>query len=380
MEDNRPEIKTDPAGKNAAGNDPGKAKMEDRIARCFTMAFEHQADDRDWKSIEDLNRVPPLVKTDHLTEAMAILDANAVTYADFDFIYAWKASIYQRQQMYDRAGEILTLGLEKAKAKHLLCDRLGYLHAELGAMETAVSWWVKSITLMSTGRARFIWEPFLYMAYVAKNCDCPKEYQILYTIASQVHGTISLTPEAEKDLEKKTRNLNSEFVPMVIRHLCKKYLAGRFAPSRKSKLEPQKRLPADSYALPGKTTTTQEHRINLKWTGIAIAAAIAAVVLIFLLLASGGNPNVPDKKDGLTGITKQTMPQDNNSPASQPQKPKPADIKPPVTEQDPPPPETPAVKTDTSRPVQKNIPQEHKTKAGYLKQKTKQPGPNLQKK
>lgn len=196
------------------------------VDACFSFDYTHCEDGRVWSKIEGLKEVPGLVKQDRLEDAWSILEAHQKTFYDFDFIYAWKALIFQKNGQVDAAKKTLRSGLMHAKGKFLLYDRFGFLEYETGDLNQAVSWWIKSIVTMVTANTVTMWEPFIYLAYVARACGSETHFKTLMAQVADisVHGELSLEANAVKRLHEKASTLPVASVLKAIDCLCKTFI------------------------------------------------------------------------------------------------------------------------------------------------------------
>ena len=367
-----------------------KIQSDKQISDYFDIDFDHVKENRDWKTMETLNLVPGLVKENRLDEALKILDDQPQSLNDFDFIYAWKAFVYQKQQEFDQAEEILFKGIKNAKAKNLICDRLGYLYYEIGAMENAVKWWLKSVLVMTQSKASFLWEPFLYLAYTAKGCGRNKEYHMLMHIAWQSHGKIMLQKEAEADLLKKAADLKTSSVPEAIKILCTLLDPPDPVDNPESEcLDDEKKLdtPMDKH----RNHMEKKHFFSgWEWRlTLLVVAAVVAFLLFNFFFNRSVQVHPPQKQIPAAEDPKASIPLDHppSSRTNTDQYKKPAldkDYKNSNTAGTAPLsiPDTPHLSKDKS-PVSRpslDARVDHKIKSGYLKNKTKQPILNLQKK
>lgn len=216
---------------------------DDYVDGCFSFDFPLGTDPRVWWEIDGLKDVPGLVKEDRLEEAWAILDAGQDAFDDFDFIYAWKSLIFQKNGQFEAAGKTLTSGLTRARKKSVLCDRFALLEYETGHMDTAVQWWIRSIVAMVSTHTVTLWEPFLYLAYVARARGSETHFKILMARVTEisVHGELGLEETAVKALYEKTSRLSGLPVLKALELLCDHFLKD---------LEHKETAPALKTALP----------------------------------------------------------------------------------------------------------------------------------
>ncbi len=193
---------------------------------CFSFAISNEHEKRNWSRIDEFKGVPDLVKKEDYNKAWFILDHVSAQYTDYNFIYAWKATILQKKKDYNAARDILIKGIKNAKSTHLLCERMGYLEFESGDINDAVMWWIRSVVLMNQPNATKRWEGLLYLSYIAKACGWKSNHEILMTIVSRIsiHGRLELESETIALLEKKVPELETKPIEKAIGHLCVYYL------------------------------------------------------------------------------------------------------------------------------------------------------------
>ncbi len=283
-----------------AGKPPSAAGDDAVLSDCFSFDFRQHTEIRDPSKIEGLKDVAALVNNGDLDQALSILERNEETYADFEFIYAWKAQIYQKKEAVDQAGAILDAGLETARTRHLICARLGFLEAGKGSIDIAVKWWIRSICLMHADGRAVIWEPFLYLGHVARSIGLEKESCALVDAANMVcrQGDLELEPEAADQLTRLSGSLKTSWVPAAIRRLYHTCLSGDLSPEQQ--IDPAGESPADpipdSNASIKGTRKGRQHKAGKRRMVIpaVAAAAVLALMLYFFLPENDHQQASPD--------------------------------------------------------------------------------------
>lgn len=209
---------------NLSEQEPGTvpSSFEKELAECFSSNPVQEPETRNASQMRGLSQVPGLVKSGHPDKAWEILCSLEIDYPDFDFIFTWKAHILHKKGDNASAEKVLQQGLEKAKAKHLILERLGFLAWESGNLEDAVKGWVKSIVLIHQGARPVLWEPFLYLSHVARVLGCSKEFEQLQAAANSAcqPGEVDLTPDAAQRLAELSAELKQTWVRGAIEQLC----------------------------------------------------------------------------------------------------------------------------------------------------------------
>jgi tetratricopeptide (TPR) repeat protein len=202
---------------------------DDFCDSCFVLDFLPSPDDRIPSRMDGLKEIPGLVKQGLLEDAWMILDQHHQTLKDLDFIYAFKALILQKNGRTDAAEKILLAGLESGRGKFLLYERLGFLCFETGRLAEAVRCWIKSIVAMRMLNQVTMWEPFLYLAAVAKALAGETHAKILSDYATKLspHGELSLDDNALKRLNEQAQGLSAPSVLKALDVLCLHFLQPR---------------------------------------------------------------------------------------------------------------------------------------------------------
>ncbi len=398
---NPPATVAGPSDSNQGGTYQNDSSRNKEIEECFSFEFVQKKEDRIWSQIDYLKSIPERVKKGQLEQALSILDNQTVPFSDFDFIYAWKAQIFHKQGDTDAAVTMLHNGLNQARTKHLLYDRLGFLAAETGDMESAVKCWIKSIVVMSKYGPNTLWEPYLYLAYIARACGLAIQEKILMQMACKIclQGAPDLTPDAAQALLNNASSLKSTWVPRAVHLLCDAWIK-EASNKEKSTQEPIiDPVLADTNPNIGFLPPLPEETSNKNKT-IAVITILVLVImgvyLFFFRSAPAPMVKVPDTLPKQQDIQKKTLP----LPVVQPKVfsgtkpiPLPQEI-PPVPEKRKPiieqlqsikqvlAPESPTTHIEKQQPQESQMEQEtvHKAKLPYLKPKTKLPEIQLQKK
>ncbi len=195
------------------------------VEECFSFDLPLKVEKRNPSQIQGLKDIPGLVKKNRLKEAWQILDTHQDKYIDLDFIYVWQAMILERSGRIPEAKEILADGLKHATQKHVLCDRMGFLAYKADDMAGAIKWWIRSVVAMHKIQTVTMWEPFLYLAYVAQGFGNENAFQSLMVQVTKisVHGELQLEKDAQKNLNKMLKTLPLESVTNALDILCTRF-------------------------------------------------------------------------------------------------------------------------------------------------------------
>ncbi len=382
--DNSKKIKPASLGQPVENNPPLPEK-DTNSDHCFSPDLIQDDEKRVWSKIEELNQIPALVKESKLDEALEVIEACESRFADFDFIYAWKANIHHKKGNINTARQILMAGLSSSVSKHLICDRLGFLESQTGDIESAVQWWIKSIVLMSRNNRDTLWEPFLYLAHIAGSIGCDDQARVLMAAANKacIPGDIDLTPEAAKRLSDGASELINTWVGDAIKRLCNTLLTdpthGPDTTGQAPPKEPKKQI--DIIPNPRK------NKMRVRVIFFILLAAAAIIFVFFFNQEDSPSPVRVDSLPEEPDVTAPVISEPDPVPATPADKPvikkaAPAEKKSPLPETLPT--VIPPV-SDTKKQPQAVTPAPaplvpHKKRPSYMKQKTKQPETSLKKK
>ncbi len=255
---------------------------------CFILDSPPAPDDRIGAQMEGLKDVPGLVKKGLLEEAWMILDTHHLNLKDFDFIYAFKALILQKNGQPDAAKKTLLAGLKFGLGKFLLYERLGFLFFETGQLSEAIKCWIKSIVAMKMLNKMSMWEPFLYLAAVAKALSDDTRYRVLMARVREIsgHEDLSLDDNALKKLNELTHQLSKASVLKALDILCRHYIPGQDP-------EPHQAIPGINPPAPPNVPAGRDHLSEFKslfgenkkkaWITRFIMAILALSLILFFL-------------------------------------------------------------------------------------------------
>lgn len=352
---------------------------DDFCDSCFVLDFLPSPDERIPSRMDGLKEVPGLVKQGLPDDAWMILDQQHQTLKDLDFIYAFKALILQKNGRPEAAKKILLAGLEFGRGKFLLYERLGFLYFETGRLAEAVRCWIKSIVAMRMLNQVTMWEPFLYLAAVAKALSGETHAGILTAYATRLspHGELSLDDKALKRINEQALGLSAPSILKALDILCLHFLQ-----TRDSLFDP---------AFPGIPPAGQPHDASSRkpfllirrlwgkggkdpWiTRLAVITLCLALILFFLQFLKS-----PEKTPETSISTTPTEIRQNSEPVEEMKSPLPSPREPiaPVIPEKIPAAEIKATKTDSGvESTDGLIP--HKEKYSFLKSKTKSVQPDI---
>jgi tetratricopeptide (TPR) repeat protein len=346
---------------------------------CFVLDFLPSPDERIPSRMDGLKEIPGLVKQGLLDDAWIILDQHHQTLKDLDFIYAFKALILQKNGRPDAAEKILLAGLESGRGKFLLYERLGFLCFETGRLAEAVRCWIKSILAMRMLNQVTMWEPFLYLAAVAKALSGETYAKILTAFATRLspHGELSLDDKALKRLNEQAPELSAPSVLKALDVLCLHFL------------QPRDSLSAPAFpGIPpaghphGPTTRKPFLLIRRLWgkggkdpwiNRLAVIVLCLALILFFLQFLKSSDRTMETSTSTAPPEIRQNLreTEDLKKPLPAPQTP----IARPMTEKEP------VVEVEAEKPDRAVNPAEdpipHKTKYSFLKSKIKTVHPDV---
>jgi tetratricopeptide (TPR) repeat protein len=345
---------------------------------CFVLDFLPSPDDRIPSRMEGLKEIPGLVRQGLLEDAWMILDQHHQTLKDLDFIYAFKALILQKNGRPEAAKKILLAGLESGRGKFLLYERLGFLAFETGRLAEAIPCWIKSIVAMKMLNQVTMWEPFLYLAALAKALSSEAHAKILSAYATKLspHGELSLDDKALKRLNEQALGLSAPSILKALDVLCLHFL------------QPQGSHPHPAFPGPppagyphGPMGRTPFLLIRHLWgkggkdpwiTRLAVIVLCLALILFFLqFLKSPEKTSETSTSTAPPEIRQDSGPVEETQPLPAPQEP----VAPVAPEKNPAA-EIKATKTDSGVEAADD-PIPHKGKYSFLKSKTKTLDPDI---
>ena len=157
------------------------------IDSCFEIDFPVEREGREWTSMPDVVSLAPIHNEDLAAgEYMSRLSRKIETLPDFDLLYFWLAGVYMEQANYDRASSVLRDGLDKAKAKHALCTRMGDIHLSKSSLADAVRWWIRSCSIQLQGSVLDDYNPFLDLSIVCDQLGSSEDSVWLLQMADRI--------------------------------------------------------------------------------------------------------------------------------------------------------------------------------------------------
>jgi tetratricopeptide (TPR) repeat protein len=138
---------------------------------CLIPAFREMPESRHWTEMPDHKRVNDPLNAGDYPKAAAAAKELAKQYPDLDAVYVlWAEALIG---MRDLAGarKIAQQGLERSRSKHDLCNVLGKISWNAGALDETVYWWTQGLQCQETlGESNnFGNDPntYLYLAEIA---------------------------------------------------------------------------------------------------------------------------------------------------------------------------------------------------------------------
>jgi len=201
---------------------------EQYIYDCLRQKYQELPETRSWNSDPVFRKVlDPLNAGDN---AVACREAEALIaqFPDFADLYVWWGSALLRMGALDKSRQILKEGLERARQKFPLCDRLGEVEWKARDLKTAVYWWVQGLHCqesLSESNYGGYDGVYLYLYYIADGCGLTDLSSAFLTRVDIIRpGGIRLNSEAARDLSDLTRKAINTEVPEVLRKLGAMYL------------------------------------------------------------------------------------------------------------------------------------------------------------
>jgi len=207
------------------------ATDEQYVTDCLRQKYEEISETRSWNSDPAFRKVlDPLNSGDNVGACKAA-ELLVAQFLDFANLYDWWGSALLRMGSLDKARQVLKDGLEKAKEKYTLCNRLGEVEWKAVDLNTAVYWWAQglqcqeSLSLSNYGGSE---GAYLYLHYVAEGLglsECSKAF--LMRVDSIRPGMIRLNTETANDLISLARRAGTLSVRQVLNELVQTYIIPR---------------------------------------------------------------------------------------------------------------------------------------------------------
>lgn len=246
-------------------------------AECFEIAFAELQDDREADTVPGGKSVYEAANAGRTEEALQAALALRERQPDYDFVYCWLGTLYQRQNKPREAEQALLTGLKVARRKWSLCDYLGDFHWSQHDLRSAVQWWLRSAVLQVFSRTMRDQGPFLYLAEVARALGMSAPMNHLHQHAQQIRRDVSLSPQACQQVALAVlAAMHKDDLKAVIERLDREYLAsGEAAPTPPRYPTARKEVPAaaEGYALAPLENETPAPMAEHKNATVASAAA-----------------------------------------------------------------------------------------------------------
>jgi len=198
------------------------------INDCLRQKYEELHETRSWNSDPVFGKVlDPLNSGDNVA-ACREAEALVAQFPDFADLYVWWGSALLRSGALDRSRGILKEGLERARQKFPLCDRLGEVEWKARDLKTAVYWWgqglhcQESLSESNYGGYEGV---YLYLYYIADGCALADLAAAFLRRVDLIRpGGIRLSSEAACDLSNLAKTAKHTDIPEVLNKLGAMYL------------------------------------------------------------------------------------------------------------------------------------------------------------
>jgi hypothetical protein len=207
---------------------PRPVDEEQYVSECLQRKCEELPEARSWNSDPDFQKVlSPLNSGDNIS-ACREAEALIARFGDFADLYAWWGAALVRMGALDKARQVLRDGLEKARGKYLLCNRLGEVEWKARDLDQSVYWWSQgmhcqeSLAASNYGGSE---GAYLYLYYVAEGiglAECSRAF--LMRVDTIRPGMIRLNTETANDLIALARSGKNRSVETVLKELVQKYM------------------------------------------------------------------------------------------------------------------------------------------------------------
>lgn len=198
---------------------------EDYVRLCLTPAYREEPEVRNWRSDPAFRRVLDPLNQGDLTVAADEAEKLTHAFPDLDLAYTWWGSALIRSGQHARARDVLEQGVERARRKFLICEKLGEAEWRLGDIRNAVYWWAQSVHCQDTVDTSEV-GAYLYLHYVA---DGMGSGEVAMAFARRVDmiapGQVRLDSGTAADLRKLAGQRGTPAIDRVLDGLRVRYLS-----------------------------------------------------------------------------------------------------------------------------------------------------------
>ena len=214
--------------KKAEPTTPVPAIDEQYVNDCLQQKYKELPETRSWDSDPAFKKVlNPLNSGDNIGACRAA-ESLIAQFRDFPNIYCWWGKALMRMGSLDEARKVLKDGLENAKQKYALCNRLGEVEWEARDLNSAVYWWAQGLhcqeSLSESNYGDSV-DSYLYLYYVAEAlglAECSEAF--LMRVDTIRPGMIRLNTEAANDLLSLARSGKNPSIEKVLKELVQRYI------------------------------------------------------------------------------------------------------------------------------------------------------------
>jgi tetratricopeptide (TPR) repeat protein len=177
-----------------------EGKLTDRTLRarassafaddCFRLEFQEVRDHRRLLDGADAREMIKAQRAGNLAAALREAEGLCRKYPDCHSFYYWLGYLHAEGKRYQESRAVLLKGIQQAREKASLYDRLARTEWESGDLREAVKWWTRSLVVrVETGNFDDT-DPFLYLSYVADGLGMAAESRVF-----RRHTRTDLVPE-----------------------------------------------------------------------------------------------------------------------------------------------------------------------------------------
>jgi tetratricopeptide (TPR) repeat protein len=194
------------------------------VDATFRMGINEIRETRDWRKIDELLKIPGLVNSGGVDEALAIIERKLEEYPDLEVLYLWKGYALAQSGKVTHARRVYLQGITNARSKIFLCSNIADLEYELGDLKKAVCWWIRSCIIQLADPPRLEHaRPFMMLAYVAENLGESEIASKLFTLCDRIQN-IRLNAQGKSNCFRLTKDQEDVSVRYALRLFYKQYI------------------------------------------------------------------------------------------------------------------------------------------------------------
>lgn len=192
---------------------------------CFDPDFVEQKEICPWSQLPGAKELVRASNSQGWGEVQRLAASLIQSHAEHHFGFYWLGQARRGLGQLKQARECLLEGMDRAHSKYSLCLKLGEVEWDLGDLEEAVRWWIKSAVLQFRAHDLKEHAPFLYLSYVAEGCGQDDVCSALRHQVDHIQsGQIRLDAVTARRLIHDSKKNRSQDVRDVLTRLNREFL------------------------------------------------------------------------------------------------------------------------------------------------------------